>query len=173
LLGTLFAVLAFYIPESFKPAENVQIPPMHDITTNTNNPVAFIEIIKLRGDKANTVIYGGSPNMTPEKLAGLQTTAYPDIKPQTYTESADVIFNRAVNVAQALKWEIVNQNKAMGIIEATDTTFWFRFKDDIVIKITKEDGNTTLNARSLSRVGISDVGKNAARLREFFKQMKL
>ncbi len=172
LLGTLFATLAFYVPESFKPAENANIPPIHDITTDTNNPVEFMEVVKLRGENTNTIIYGGSPKMTPEKLAELQIAAYPDIKPQIYTESTDIIFDKAVKVAQALNWEIVNPNKEMGIIEATDTTFWFRFKDDIVIKITQEDGSTILNARSLSRVGISDVGKNAARLREFFRQMK-
>ncbi|MGH1471652.1 MAG: DUF1499 domain-containing protein [Cellvibrionaceae bacterium] len=171
LLGTLFSILAFYVPESFRPPENVNIPPIHDITTDTNNPVEFVEVLKLRGDKTNTVVYGGSPNMTPEKLAELQAAAYPDIKPQTYNKSSDMIFQRALSTAQDLHWEIVNQDQTKGIIEATDTTFWFRFKDDIAIKITQDGNKTILNARSLSRVGISDVGKNAARLREFFEKM--
>ncbi|MGI1679041.1 MAG: DUF1499 domain-containing protein [Cellvibrionaceae bacterium] len=172
LLGTLFSVLAFYIPESFRPPENTNIPPIHDITTDTSNPVEFVKILSLRGENTNTVVYGGSPNMTPEKLAALQAEAYPNIQTQIYDDSKDIIFERAVKIAQELKWKIINTDKTNGIIEATDTTFWFRFKDDIVIKISTEGKKTLLNARSLSRVGVSDVGKNAARLQDFFEKMK-
>ncbi len=118
------------------------------------------------------MVYGGSPNMTPEKLAALQAEAYPNIQTQIYDDSKDIIFERAVKIAQELKWKIINTDKTNGIIEATDTTFWFRFKDDIVIKISTEGKKTLLNARSLSRVGVSDVGKNAARLQDFFVKMK-
>lgn len=65
-------------------------------------------------------------------------------------------------------WEIVFADLNEGRIKATDTTFWFRFKDDIVIDISTDRVDTILHARSKSRVGRSDVGKNAARLREFF-----
>jgi uncharacterized protein (DUF1499 family) len=69
-------------------------------------------------------------------------------------------------------WELVDSDPGTGRIEATDTTFWFRFKDDVVIQVGRNSaGETELQARSLSRVGRSDVGKNAERLREFFALM--
>jgi uncharacterized protein (DUF1499 family) len=69
---------------------------------------------------------------------------------------------------ETLGWELVAAVPEEGRIEATDTTFWFRFKDDVVIYITREGNEAVLNARSLSRVGGGDLGKNAGRLREFF-----
>lgn len=171
LLGTIAAGLVYYVPESFRPAPGT--PPIHDITTNPDNPPAYVAIAPLRADAANSMVYGSGnltdgSELTPERLAQLQREAYPDIVPQRFDESVDAVFNRAVAAAERLGWDIVAAVRNEGRIEATDTTFWFRFKDDVVIYITREGDETVLNARSLSRVGVSDVGKNAARLREFF-----
>lgn len=166
LVGAVSAGLAYYIPESFRPAQ--EIPPIHDITTNLENPPAFVAIAPLRADAPNTMEYGGSADMTPDMLRALQQTAYPDIVPQLFNEPVDEVFNRALSAMEALGWEIVDADFEDQRIEATDTTFWFRFKDDVVVTLYREDNQTVLNARSLSRVGTSDVGKNAERLREFF-----
>jgi uncharacterized protein (DUF1499 family) len=166
LVGTVAAALAYFVPESFRPAEGT--PGIHDITTNTDNPPLYVAIAPLRVDAANSMEYGSGNNMTPERLAGLQQEAYPDIVPQRFSDPVDVVFERALAAVSSLGWELVAAVPEEGRIEATDTTFWFRFKDDVVIYITREGNETVLNARSLSRVGIGDVGKNAARLREFF-----
>ena len=171
LVGTLIAALAYFIPESFRPAEGT--PPIHDITTDTMNPPQYVAIAPLRADAPNSMEYGsgtlgGGNDLTPELLRQLQQEAYPDIVPQRFSESESTVFDRALAAAESLGWEIVAAVPEAGRIEATDTTFWFRFKDDVVIYITREGNETVLNARSLSRVGVSDVGKNAARLREFF-----
>lgn len=166
LVGTVVAGAAYYIPESFRPPEGT--PPIHDISTDTLTPPEFVAIAPIRADAPNSMEYGSGNNMTPERLRELQAEAYPDIVPQRFSVSTDTVFNRAVSAAESLGWEIVDVNRAEGRIEATDTTFWFRFKDDVVIYITRDGDETVLNARSLSRVGVSDVGKNAARLREFF-----
>lgn len=68
-------------------------------------------------------------------------------------------------------WAIVAADAATGRIEATDTTFWYGFKDDIVIRIEAEGEASRIDIRSVSRVGKSDVGKNAARIRAFIKQL--
>jgi uncharacterized protein (DUF1499 family) len=78
------------------------------------------------------------------------------------------VFERARAAVDTLGWDLVASAPEQGRIEATDTTFWFRFKDDIVIRITETPEGSLLDARSTSRVGVSDVGKNAARLRAFF-----
>jgi len=66
----------------------------------------------------------------------------------------------------------VDQNLADGRIEATDTTFWFRFKDDVIVLISETPQGTVLQARSKSRVGGSDIGKNANRLRALFAEVR-
>jgi uncharacterized protein (DUF1499 family) len=175
LSGTVVAALAYFVPESFRPPEGT--PPIHDITTDTVNPPEYVAIAPLRADAANSMEYGSGrlnseTELTPALLAQLQQEAYPDIVPQRFSESVDVIFTRAVEAAESLGWDIVAAVRDEGRIEATDTTFWFRFKDDVVIYITREGNETVLNARSLSRVGVSDVGTNAARLREFFALLK-
>lgn len=169
-IGTLAAILAYVVPESYRAADGT--PAIHDIATDTVNPLDYVAIAPLRADAANTMVYGGSPNMTHERLAQLQTEAYPDIVPQIYQEPKEVIFARALAVVGDLGWDLVAQVPEEGRIEATDTTFWFRFKDDVIIVITESADGTVLNARSLSRVGGSDIGKNAARLRDFFARMR-
>ena len=167
LVGSISAALAWYVPESFRPPEGT--PPIHDITTDTINIPEYVAIAPLRADAANSMEYGSGNNMTPERLRELQAQAYPDIVPQTYSGSRDAVFDRVLAAVDTLGWELVDANRDEGRIEATDTTFWFRFKDDVVIYLEEQGGETILNARSLSRVGISDVGKNAERLRLLFE----
>lgn len=166
LVGTLSAALAYFVPESFRPSDGT--PPIHDITTNPSSPPAYVAIVPLRADAPNSMEYGNGRDMTAEKLTALQQSAYPDIIPQRFDSSVDEVFGNALSAMEALGWEIIDSNISEGRIEATDTTFWFRFKDDVVVYISREGNETVLNARSLSRVGISDVGKNTERLRAFF-----
>ena len=167
--GAMVATIAFVVPLTYSPAEGT--PAIHDITTNTDNPPQFIAIAPLRADAPNNMVYGEQENWDKQSMAAAQHKAYPDIVPQEFTEPKAEVFNRALAAANELGWEVVAQDPATGRIEATDTTFWFRFKDDIVIEVTETAQGSVLNARSLSRVGTSDVGKNADRLREFFNQL--
>jgi len=63
--------------------------------------------------------------------------------------------------------EVVNTDPASGIVEATATTFWFGFKDDVVVRASKDGDSTKVDVRSVSRVGQSDIGANAARIQKF------
>lgn len=168
--GTVIAALVYFVPQTYSPAEGT--PAIHDITTDTDNPPEYIAIAPLRADAPNNMVYGEQNNWDKARMSAAQKEAYPDIVPQEFSEPKDVIFARALAAANDLGWEIVDQNLATGRIEATDTTFWFRFKDDVVIVVTPTAQGSVLNARSLSRVGTSDVGKNAARLREFFALLR-
>jgi uncharacterized protein (DUF1499 family) len=69
-------------------------------------------------------------------------------------------------------WEIVAADPAARRIEATDQTFWFGFKDDVVIRLTAADGGTVLDVRSKSRVGRGDVGTNARRIRSYLDRVR-
>jgi len=80
-------------------------------------------------------------------------------------------FDRALQTAREMGWTVVDSNSGEGRIEATDTTFWFGFKDDIVIRITPADQGSRIDLRSVSRVGRSDVGTNAKRIRKYLKKL--
>jgi uncharacterized protein (DUF1499 family) len=142
------------------------VPPIHDITTDTKNPPQFVDVTPLRVDAPNPVDYPG------EEIADQQREAYPDIQSLELSQSADQTFSRALQTARDLGWEIVSAVPADGRIEATATTFWFGFKDDVVIRITPAGDDSRLDIRSKSRVGRSDIGANAARIRDFVRNFQ-
>jgi uncharacterized protein (DUF1499 family) len=137
------------------------LPFIHDITTDTVNPPAFVAVLPLRADAANPPEYPG------EEVAQLQREAYPEVQPLLTQLSPAEAFDRAEQVARDLGWEIVFTVPQDGRIEATDTTFWFGFKDDVVIRVRPTADGSRVDIRSKSRVGRSDVGANAARIKEF------
>ncbi|HXC61833.1 MAG TPA: DUF1499 domain-containing protein [Nitrospiria bacterium] len=142
------------------------VPPIHDITTDTENPPAFVSILPLRTGAANPAEYGG-----PE-IAAQQHKGYPNLGPLMLDVPPDQAFRRALEAARAMGWEIVASNPADGRIEATDTTFWFGFKDDVVVRITPAEHGSRIDVRSVSRVGRSDVGTNAKRIQKYLEKIK-
>jgi len=168
-IGALVAFVGYYIPSTYRPPDDGSIPGIHDISTDTVDPPQFVAVLPLRADAANTAEYGRSEGMTPEELARLSREAYPDLVPMRLDVPPGEAFARALAAVEALGWDLVAEAPADGRIEATDTTFWFRFKDDIVIRIRPAPGGgSVVDARSVSRVGRGDAGTNARRLRAFF-----
>ena len=97
-----------------------------------------------------------------------QVTVYPDIRTIVLSETPEIVFDRALRAANTMGWTIASKMQDTGIIEATATSFWFGFKDDVIIRIRPADGGGSLvDVRSISRVGGSDLGANAARIRKF------
>ena len=142
------------------------VPFIHDITTDLENPPVFVDVLPLRADAPNTAEYGG-----PE-IAAQQREGYPDLGPLTVSDPAQHAFERAVAAAQEMGWEIVVTVPAEGRLEATDTTFWFGFKDDVVVRVSPAENGSRIDVRSVSRVGKSDVGTNAKRIMAYFAQIK-
>jgi uncharacterized protein (DUF1499 family) len=68
-------------------------------------------------------------------------------------------------------WTIVAAEPAAGRIEATATTRWLGFKDDVVVRIRPDAGGSRVDVRSVSRVGKSDLGTNARRIREYLGRL--
>ena len=106
------------------------------------------------------------------QLSAEQQKAYPDIVPLITDVAPGDMFVRAESAARAMGWEIVAAVPEEGRIEATDTTQWWGFKDDVVIRITAQGTGSRLDIRSMSRVGESDLGKNADRIRKFLAAIK-
>jgi uncharacterized protein (DUF1499 family) len=172
LLGAIIAGLTWYVPQSFLEPDYDPYPSIHDISTDTINPPKFVAIVPLRADADNGVEYGVSRDMNPTLLAELTQKAYPDLLPLILDVSPDTAFDSVMAVVEKMGWEVVNTSKSFGRIEATDTTFWFKFKDDIVIRLRPESSGVRVDARSVSRVGKGDVGINALRLRKFFEILR-
>ena len=122
-------------------------------------------MLPLRKDATNSADYGG-----PE-IAAQQHAAYSDIQPLILSIPSQQAFSQALQAAEAMGWAIVATNPADGRIEATDTTFWFGFKDDIVVRIQAQGDGSRVDVRSVSRVGKSDVGTNAQRIRAYLRRL--
>ncbi|GAB4169043.1 MAG: hypothetical protein Kow0020_02630 [Wenzhouxiangellaceae bacterium] len=142
------------------------VPAIHDISTDTSNPPPFVAIAPLRADAPNPVDYPG-----PE-VAEQQHRAYPGLAPFQSALPVPELFERALAVAREMGWEIVDADPAAGRIEAVATTFWYGFKDDVVIRIRATPEGSRLDIRSKSRVGRSDLGANAKRIREFLDRLR-
>ena len=158
VVGVVLAVGTGQAPLRMK-AKADSVPFIHDITTDTAAPPPFVALAPVRANVPNGVDYTTDPA---EQLKG-----YPDIKTFKSTKPAAELFEKALAVAKTMKWDVVSSSSDEGRIEATDTTAWWGFKDDIVIRVAADGNGSKLDIRSMSRVGKSDLGKNAERVRAF------
>jgi uncharacterized protein (DUF1499 family) len=158
------AMLLFALPAATLVVNRASAPPgepINDITTDPDDPPVFSAVIPYREPGSNPIEYGGP------RVAARQREVYPQVRPIETPLGKDAAFQRAFETAEALGWNIVAADLYRGIIEAIDTTTFFRFKDDIVIRVREEPSGSRVDLRSRSRVGRSDLGKNAARIMEF------
>ena len=142
-------------------------PPIHDITTDTQEPPEYVAVLPLRANAPNTTVYGG------EKIASQQREAYPDLQPLMLNVPPPQAFERALATVHDMGWDLVAADAAAGRIEATDTTFWYGFKDDVVIRVRPSDDGSRIDVRSLSRVGGGDAGTNAKRVRRYLDALRI
>lgn len=142
------------------------LPFIHDITTDTANPPEFVDVKPLRADAPNPPEYGGAD------VAAQQREGYPEIQPLETSLAPEALIELAEVTAREHGWEIISAVAEDGRIEATDTTFWYGFKDDIVIRVQATDDGSILDIRSKSRVGGSDLGKNAARIGNYLDELR-
>jgi uncharacterized protein (DUF1499 family) len=166
LAGLLIGLIVVGVPWSYLRAARA-VPPIHDITTDPDNPPAFDDpILLLRAGAPDPATYGG------QEIAAQQRQAYPDVRPLVINVPTDRAFDLALNAARAEGWRIVATEPERRRIEASDQTFWFGFIDDIVVRISPQPTGSRIDVRSVSRVGRSDVGTNAARIRSYLDQIR-
>jgi uncharacterized protein (DUF1499 family) len=134
-------------------------PPIQDISTDLFEPPEFWYA-------PNVKVYN------PLAIADMQMEAYPDVEPAVLTLPFDQAFNLIHEIVQDTGWEILAVEPENGRIEATDTTFWFGFSDDVVIRVTREGESSTIDIRSTSRFGSGgDGGTNAKRILRLLKEL--
>jgi uncharacterized protein (DUF1499 family) len=171
--GFLAALLALAIgvAAAWSPAQWLlqarTAPRLNDVTTDTANAPAMVVTQQMRHGAPNPPAYPGEP------VATLQRAAYPDIGPVLIKAAPAEAFRKVDEVAMAMGWDVVARAPADGRIEAVDTSEWFGLTDDIVIRIRPEGtSGSRVDIRSKSRVGQSDFGVNARRIRAFIERLR-
>lgn len=166
LLALAVGLAAAWAPAQWLLATRAS-PRINDITTDTVNVPAMVVTLQMRRGAPNPAPYPG------KEAAALQHAAYPDIAPILLNLSPKDAFHRVDEVAMSMNWEVVARAPEEGRYEAVDTSEWFGLQDDIVVRIRPE-GTTgsRVDIRSKSRVGESDFGLNAQRIRTFREKLK-
>ena len=159
LLNLLIAAPPLYLYRTVQ-----TLPRIHDVSTDTADPPAFVAVLPLRQGARNPVDYA------PE-TAAQQRLGYPDIAPLVLDVAPARAFERAERAARSMGWQLVAVAPDALRIEATDTSLLFGFKDDVVIRVRPQGQGSVVDARSLSRVGGSDFGVNARRVRAFMRKL--
>lgn len=168
------AGFAIYLGNFYRVARSV--PAIHDATTDLNDPPQFAAL-PLRSDNLDRIPDLGRPGwdrLQPlERWKAVHRDAYPELQPVRLAVAPAEAIRRAEDVARDLGWSVVAVDPAAGRLEATDTTRFFRFKDDVAVRARPSpNGGSIVDVRSVSRVGVSDLGENARRIRRFLRALQ-
>ena len=159
----LAASVVVLIPMGIQHYKAVTVPVTTDISTDRDDPPRFDRLGTPLADGANASEYTADE-------AALQAHGYPDLAGIETPLAPDESFAHAIATARSLGWEVVEDDADAGLIEATDSTFWFGFTDDVVIRIRDNGSGSVVDLRSASRIGLSDLGTNAKRIRSFIER---
>lgn len=178
LLATIAAASAASVPLQMKARAEAN-PFIHDITTDFENPPPILAAADL--PRKNPAAYAGAepaPRAVPPiSTADAQRQAFPDIAPLELPISVGEATAKAKAAIAQMKMEILaegpdgDETGAGWRIEAASTSAWFGFKDDFIVRLTSTENGVRVDVRSKSRVGVSDLGANAARVRAFMALM--
>lgn len=174
----LVAALLFtgYLGRQIATARSV--PAIHDAATDLDDLPQFSRL-SVRADNLENIPDQGRPELTamdPEsRWKALHREAYSDLRPLRLAAPQPEVLRRAERLARERGWEVAGVDPRAGTVEATATTLFFRFKDDVVVRVRPDParaGGSIVDMRSISRVGGSDVGVNAARIRSFLEELE-
>ncbi|MGH7039274.1 MAG: DUF1499 domain-containing protein [Stellaceae bacterium] len=159
--------LVVYVPWHFRALAR-SVPPIDDITTDTTNPPPFAASVAAARAAAreNPAAYGGA------RIAALQKRGYPDLAPLMLAAAPGKAFALTLATARREGWTILAADPKAGRIEATARSFWMGFIDDIAVRVAAAGAGSRIDMRSASRLGRSDLGVNAARIRAYFAALR-
>ncbi|RPG49984.1 MAG: DUF1499 domain-containing protein [Gammaproteobacteria bacterium TMED1] len=164
LVGSLVSLfpMIFIVPQAFN---GLSAPEINDISTDMNSPPLFGKLLIRQID--NNELSLSEYALSKEERIKIQNHSYPELKTLSSSLDFDSALTRSAALLRQQGLEIVTIDKDKGIIEAIDTTFWFGFKDNVVVRLKRHGSGTKVDIRSASRIGLRDFGKNAARIRRF------
>lgn len=141
------------------------VPPIHNISTDVNDPPQFATLVAARGAGTNPLAYDPAN-------AAQQQGAYPWVQPLNLPVEPTAALVAAGEALAAMGLEVVNTDADAGLVEAVATSFWFGFKDDLVVRVRPDAGGSRIDVRSVSRVGESDLGENARRIGQLLDRLQ-
>ncbi len=175
------------------------VPPIHDIQTDWSDPVQFSDslLAKRKADgETNPVLDAPTlpefvnnrwPGLGGKLVADVQEeseakpagkgTVYAPMQPYYFEQSPAEIAGLAEDLISRRGWTlqsgpVPSEDSGQEIlVEATATSAMFGFKDDVAIRIRPVEGATRVDMRSVSRVGLSDLGANAKRVSGFMNEL--
>jgi uncharacterized protein (DUF1499 family) len=179
-------------------AQAARLPPLHDIQTSWDAPVqpsaallAAREASGALNPMADDPVIAEAanerwPGMGGRRVAEVQAEAafnpevhktpreapYPALAPLVSAYPAESAYAASLAAVEARDWTVVTASAEAGVIEATEESFWFGFKDDVIIRIRSEGAGSRIDVRSTSRVGLSDLGANAKRIRDLLDEIE-
>lgn len=137
------------------------LPAIHDISTDIADPPLFGEqTLALRGRDSNPLARGA-------EVDAAQRAAYPALAGIDSALAPAAALERARQLAGDLGWEVNASDPLAGLLEASETTFWFGFVDDVAVRVRPAGTGSRIDLRSVSRVGRGDLGANTARIERF------
>jgi uncharacterized protein (DUF1499 family) len=155
-----------YVPAQYALRRSI-LPRIHDIATDPDNPPKFSAVLAARSNQ-----HASSVDERRPEVVQLQKAAYPDVVPLYSSLSREKAFDEALKLAKSMPgWSIVAVDGKAGHIEASEQSRWFRFIDDIVIRVVGAEVGSRIDMRSTSRQGTSDYGVNAARIRAYMGEL--
>jgi uncharacterized protein (DUF1499 family) len=154
------------------------LPAIHDVTTDLEDVPQFSRLA-VRADNLENIPDEGRPELmalSPEqRWKALHRRAYGDLRPLRLPLAPGQVLQRAEQLARDRGWEVAGMDAGSGTLEATATTLFFRFKDDVIVRVRPDPaqpGGSIVDMRSISRVGTSDIGVNAGRIRAFLSDLE-
>ena len=176
------AILGMIVPGAFvlfglSGASSAGSNPIYDVSTDTSNPPVFsAEVMADRAETGSNAVNdyqqplseiemfaGSPPELAIQSHAQIINDIYADLSPLPLAGASRADAVAAVAAARgSMGFDDIRQDAEAGRVEGVAETFWFGFKDDVVARV----GENEIDFRSVSRVGRSDLGANAARIAE-------
>lgn len=192
--GWQAAVIALIIPAlgfaymGWVRSQSADIPPIHDVATDIANPPApSARLLALRtADDANPVLDMTAPLTTADAYQGprfarfgdrslgqIGQDSYPAVRTLQVPVAPGAAFSAAREAAQGMGWTLVTEDEPGGALEATAETFWFGFKDDVIVRVRPipSSKGSHIDVRSISRVGLGDLGANGRRIETYLARV--
>lgn len=106
-----------------------------------------------------------------ESTIAEQQKYYPYLRPLPLELSPSEAFALVLRIAKSHDRWTLNVDSENLRIEGSESSRFFRFRDEFIIEVRPEGSKSTIHMRSRSRLGKSDFGVNAQRIRGFWLEI--